>query len=114
MAASGLVSRSSAPLSMMARWYSPLRGGHRHQRGDLASAAGLAEDRDQIGITAEARDIVANPLESGDNVQHAGGAGEGEIRAGLLREVGESEDVEAVVDGDDDDILGSGEAGSVG
>ena len=56
--------------------------------------------------------FVADPLEGEDEVELAGVAGV--FKAGC--EVGEvevAEGVEAVVDGDDDDVAAAGEAGSV-
>ena len=47
-ASAGVVSRRMAPLSMMARWNSPLAPGIAISVGDLAATARLPEDRDQI------------------------------------------------------------------
>lgn len=44
------------------------RGRHRHQRRRLTAAAGLAEDRDAVGIAAEALDVVAHPRERRDEI----------------------------------------------
>ena len=49
----------------------PLRGRHREQRSHFAAAAGLAEDRDGVGIAAELGDVLANPFESVQDVEHA-------------------------------------------
>ena len=109
----GSVSRSTAPLSMMARWNEPLGAGHRHQRGDFSSAARLSEDRDQIRIAAEAVDVVTHPLQRRDDVEHADVAGEREVRARRLGQVGEAEHVQPVIDAHDDHVVGVRQAGAV-
>jgi hypothetical protein len=90
----------------------PLRARHRHQRRDLPSTARLAEDRHEVRIAAEAVDVVAHPLQRQDDVQHAGGAGERELRSGP-RGVGEAEHVQPVVDRDDHDVARFRQAGAV-
>ena len=89
-----------------------LRGRHCHERGDLSAAAALPEDGDIGRITAETGDIVTDPFEGLDDVQHS------EI-AGMLifpsesGKVEETERVEAMVEGDDDDTVVTGKVGSV-
>ena len=58
-----------------------LRRGHAEQAGDFAAAAGLAEDRHVGRVAAELRDVVAHPLERGDDVEHADVARVGELVA---------------------------------
>ena len=93
-----VVKRSTAPLSMIARWNSPLALGHRHQRRDFSAAARLPEDRDEIRIAAEAVDVVAHPLERRDDVEHAGAAGQREVGSHRLAEIGVAEHVQPVID----------------
>jgi hypothetical protein len=45
------------------------RAGHGHQRGDFSTASRLTEDRDELWIAAKAGDVVAHPLERGDDVE---------------------------------------------
>ena len=82
----------------------PLGVGHREQGRDLPSAAGLAEHGHPGRVAAERLDVVAHPLEGGDDVEHARAAGRREVAAGQLGEVRRPEDVEAVVEGDDDHV----------
>ena len=68
-----------------------------HQRPDLHTAAGLAEQRDVFRVTAEVCDIFVNPLQSCDHIGVAGVAG---ILI-FLAERGKveiAEDIEAVVE----------------
>ncbi len=48
-----------------------LRRRHRRQHRGLAAAARLAEYRDVLRAAAEGVDVVADPLERGDQVEHA-------------------------------------------
>ena len=88
------------------------RGGHAHECGDFGAAAGLAVDHHIVGIAAEIGDIVADPFEGGDEVGHADVDGIGISGAGDFGEVEEAEDIEAVVDGDLDDIMLAGHLGA--
>ena len=87
--------------------------GHRHQRGDLPSAARLPEDRDELRIAAEAADVVAHPLQRRDDVEHADGAGGGKVGARGGAEVREAEHVQPVIDCDDDHVVSVRETGAV-
>ena len=78
---------------------------HAEQRADLAAAAGLAEDRDVRGIAAEIRRVIAHPFQSQDDIEHAGVAGLRELLATEIGEVQIAEYVEAMVDGDDHDVV---------
>ena len=69
------------PLIVAARWNRPARRRHRHQRGDLRAAAGLAEHHDVARVAAELGDVVAHPAQRQHQVEHAGVAGVREIRA---------------------------------
>jgi hypothetical protein len=86
---------------------------HAEQRAHFAGAAGLAEDRDAPGIAAEARDVVAHPLEAGDDVLLSRVAGAGETLVAELGEMDETEDVEAVRDADDHHVVASRQVGAV-
>ena len=44
--------------------------GHGHEYGNLAATAGLAEDGDSSGVTAEIGDVVTHPLEGHNNIEH--------------------------------------------
>ena len=81
-----------------------LRRRHAEQAGDLAAATGLAEDRHVRRVAAELRDVVAHPLERGDDVEHADVARVGELVA-EMRHVEEPEDAEPMVDTDDDHVV---------
>ena len=54
VAASGVWKWWVAPLWGIARWKSPRAGGHAEQRPDAHAARRLAEDRDVLGVAAEA------------------------------------------------------------
>ena len=90
-----------------------LRRGHPEQRAHLARAARLTEDRHVAGIAAERGDVVAHPLEAGDDVAHARVAGVGELLAAKLREVHEAERVQPMRDADDHDVVLAGQVGAV-
>jgi hypothetical protein len=91
-----------------------LRARHRHERGDLATTARLAEYRDQIRIAAEPFDVVADPLQRGDDVQHPRRSRQRELAACRFAEVREPEDVQPMVDRDHDHIARASEAHAVG
>ena len=54
---------------------------HGHQRADLRSAAGLAEEGDIAGIAAERLGVVAHPFQRRDEVEQAGVGASGVILA---------------------------------
>jgi hypothetical protein len=83
-----------------------------HERAGFEAAAGFAEDEDLAGIAAEGRDVVAHPFERGDHVEHAGDAAIRELFA-VGGKVEVAEEVEAVVDGDDDNVTAFCEAHAV-
>src|SRR5690606_9487860 len=58
----------------------PTRRRHPGEHADLASAPGLAEQRDVPRVTAERLDVVAHPLEGEHDVQHPGVTRPGELR----------------------------------
>jgi hypothetical protein len=66
------------------------------------AAGGLPENGDLLRIATEAGDIVANPLDGETLIAEA------EV-LGNTRGTREAEDIEAVVEGDDNDILGVSE-----
>ena len=94
-----------APLCTMALWNRPLALGMAEQRADLSAAARLAEDRDVARIAAEARGVVAHPFERGDEIEHADIARLREALAADGRQIEMAEDVEAVIDRDDHDVV---------
>ena len=89
-----------------------LRRRHPEQAGDLAAATGFAEDRHVRRIPAELSDVVAHPLERGDDVEHADVAGIGELVT-EMRHVEEPEHTEAMVHADDHHVVVAGEVGEV-
>ena len=70
----------------------------RHQR----AARRLPEERDVPGVATEGADLVAYPLERGDEIEHAPVAARAVVGEFRVRE--KAERAEAVVDGDDHDI----------
>ena len=91
----------------------PLGRRHAEQRAHLARAPRLAEDGDAARIAAEVRDVVADPLESRDDVAHAGVAGISVLFAAELGQVHEPERVQPVRDADDHDVVLAREVGAV-
>lgn len=77
---------------------------HRHEAGDRGRSGGLSRHRDPAGIAAERGDVVAHPPERGDLVEQST-----VVRPGFLtvrgRDVAESLEAEAVVEGDDHDSV---------
>lgn len=78
-------------------------GRHRHQAADLPAATRLAEDSDVAGITAEGRDVVADPLQCLDEVEQSDIARVC-IVGRELRELEVAEQIEAVIQGDNHDV----------
>lgn len=87
---------------------------HRHQDGDFAATARLAEDRDQVGIASKLRHVIAHPFERLDDIEHADAAGEREIRASLLADISKAEHVQTVVQADDYDFAAMSKIGALG
>ena len=77
---------------------------HGEQGADFARAAGLTVDRDIVGVAAEVRDVVLDPLQRGDTIGDAYVGGFRESAA-FIGEIQESEGIEAVIDGDLDDVV---------
>ena len=92
----------------------PLRGRHCEQRRDLTASARLTEDRDVAWVAAELGDVGSDPLERVHDVEHAGVARLREVAAAELREIGEAEHVQAVVDRNHHDVAAAREVGAVG
>jgi hypothetical protein len=90
-----------------------LCGGHRQQDTDLPTAARLSEHRDVIRITAELRDVVSNPAERMDDVEHADVTGYGEFRATEFSQVREAQRIEAVVYRDNNDVTAAAKVAAV-
>ena len=81
------------------------RGRHGEQGAHLPASARLAEDRHVAGIAAEARDVLAHPLQRGDHVEGAGVAGVGKAFAREIGEMQMAEDVEPLVDRHHDHVV---------
>ncbi len=67
-------------------------------------ACGFAGDRDLVGIAAESGNVALDPLQRGDKVEKAVGAGR--MMLGFGGELGmreKAQRIEPMVDGDDDD-----------
>jgi hypothetical protein len=79
--------------------------GHRHEDSDLAAAARLPEDGDVARISAEPRDVVADPLECEHHVEHPDIARVGHIGRTDIAKVEVAERVEPVADRDDHDVV---------
>ena len=73
---------------------------------DRDAAGGLPRDDDFVGVAAEGADVGVEPLDGEALVAEA------EV-LGCVRGAGEAEDVEAEVEGRDDDVLGVGEVVAV-
>jgi hypothetical protein len=80
---------------------------HCHQRRDLACSTRRAEDRDRSGISAEGFDVVANPAQCRDEIEHARVVGRVQTLPAKLSKVEVAEDVETVRDCDEDDVAAS-------
>ena len=89
--------------------------GSRHSQdvADLGTAAGLTHDGHVTRVATEVGDVVVNPLERSQQVKDTDIAGLGEGRVTAGGQVGETEDVQAVVDGNEDDIAFTGQVGAV-
>ena len=91
----------------------PFRTGHGHQRGDFSTAPRLTEDRHEIWVAAKADDIVAHPLERGDDVEQAHAARTREIGSHRIAEIRVTEHIEPMIDGHDDDVARVREGGAI-
>jgi hypothetical protein len=93
------------------------RCGHGHESGALGSASGLTEEKDTGGIAAKVFNVVANPLESKDEIELPCVAGvPEEIMDHLRREVGEveiAEEIEPMIQCDHDDVAAASETDAV-
>ena len=70
--------------------------------------------RDVARVAAEARDVVAHPAQREHEVEHAGVAGVGELGPAESAQIQVPERVQAVVDGDDDDVAAARQPRAVG
>ena len=113
IASSCVVRRSTAPLSMMARWNFPLALGIDMSVATLRPPPDWPKMVTRLGSPPKLRDVVAHPIERGHDVEHAHAAGERELGTGQFAEIGEAENIQAVVDADDHYIVGVREAGAV-
>ena len=91
----------------------PFRARHRHQRRDFSAASGLTEDRDEIRIAAESVDVVAHPLERGDDVEQADAARQREVGTHRVAEIRVAEHVQPMIRCHDHDVVRVREAGAV-
>ena len=82
---------------------------HGHQGANFAASAGLAEDQNVAGIAAEIGNVVADPLQSENDIEHADIAGRCESSAAEFGEMEKAKRVEAMVEGDDDYIASPSE-----
>ena len=58
----------------------PFGGGHRQQRGGDVRTRTFAEDGDIVGVTAELRDVVADPLQRHHQIAQEQVAVDGDVR----------------------------------
>src|SRR5579871_2779761 len=80
---------------------------HRHHGRDFAATAGLPEDRDVAGVTAKFGDVVAYPLQRGDEIEHAGVACVSELGCDF-GQIKETECVEPMIERDDNHVASLG------
>ena len=74
------------------------------QRCDLGSAAGLAEDRHAMRIAAKLGRVIANPRERLHKIKEADVPRRGVRCTAQSRQIQMTEDVQAMIDGHDDDV----------
>src|SRR5215471_9105653 len=97
VACSGVERRSAEPLCTPAQRNKPLAEGHYF-----------------LGITAELFNVVANPLQRGDQVHDPGNAGLSELgRRSQIGQMQISEAGQTVIHGDDYDVTEPGELGAI-
>ena len=77
---------------------------HGEQDADLPTTTGFPEDRDIVGIAPERGGVIAHPFQRRDHVQRAGIPRPSEFRRRDRRQIQMTEDVQALVDIDHDDI----------
>ena len=77
------------------------RGRHREQSADAHAAGRFAENRDVARIAAELRDIVADPFERRDLIEHAFVAARRNLSIGYVGEADESKWSKSIVNRDD-------------
>lgn len=83
---------------------------HGQQCGGLRAATGLPEDHDVAGIVAEARDVVPDPPQCGDRVEHpVHPRGRPLLGRAEVGEVEVAEHAEPVVDRDHHDVAEPGQ-----
>ena len=76
---------------------------HGHQNTDFGAATRLAENQDTPGIPTECGDVVADPFERGNDIQHSGIA-RLRILLAILGQIQIAQNVESVIESDDDHI----------
>ena len=85
-------------------------GGRRSkQHGNLLAAARLAEDHDAVRIASKAFDVVPNPLERRNGIEHANVSGMGEMFTRQVAQVCEPERAQPVVNTDHDNVAAPGQ-----
>jgi hypothetical protein len=98
----------------MARENRPAARGEPTRVQVLTAPADSPKRRTRVGVAAEAGGVGLHPREGGDLIPDPVVAGDAVI--GLGGELGvdeEAEGAEAIVEGDDDEVVGGGEGGSV-
>ena len=79
------------------------------QRGGLRGAPGTAEDQHPGGVATEIADVVPDPFERLDDVEHPGVTRTAVLLSGCIFEVEKPEDAEPVIDGHHDGIAVGGQ-----
>ncbi len=97
----------------MARWNRPRAAGVASSVLTLPPPPDWPKIVTLRGIAAEALDVVPHPLQRGDHVERAGIARLGKFFAADVGQVQVAEDVEALVDGHDHDVVLRGQIGPV-
>jgi hypothetical protein len=90
-----------------------LGGRHREQRSNLAPAAGLTEDHHVVGVASKLGNILPNPFQRMDYIEHARVSRVCEIRAAEIAEECESQGIEPMIDGDEHGIAPVCQVGSI-
>ncbi len=72
--------------------------GHRHERGHAHTASRFAKDRDVIRVSSESSDVLLDPGESSDLVEHT------EVD-NVITQIEEAIGSQTIVDGDADNSI---------
>ncbi len=90
-----------------------VRGGHGHQRADLAPTTGLTKNRDVARVGAKGRNVVPHPLQRRNDVKVAHIAAIGIALGTQTRQVQVAQRREPVIHRHDDDVVLLGQLGAV-